>query len=200
MSSGQFEQWQFRAMLEGGLNPEDAQRFTIDTFEDTPENHSAREAVISFMESFCVGPADGKYSDALPFLLLHGPAGVGKTHLCMAIALCFIDYGHRVLYRHTEKLFGDLRSSMGSLDPGSYSRLVNSVTTWELAIIDDIGVENDTKWAMSQLDMIVDERYRFRRPTVLTTNTLDLPARVADRMKEGMIRQITGPSWRGRGK
>ena len=184
-----------RAIDEAGLVPADEALMSFDTFNPEPGNQGAERAGLDFVHEYRVWREKGGRQTPGPFLLLYGPAGVGKTHLCYSIAWEFLDMGERVIYRQAETLFDDLRSSY---DRGNYERILNKYLFWGLAIIDDIGAQSDTPWSMAKLDMIVDHRYRHRLPTVLTTNTLDLPARIADRLKEGRVRQIKGDSWRGR--
>ena len=38
------------------------------------------------------------------------------------------------------------------------------------AIIDDLGVERSTEYAMEQMFFVIDSRYRSRRPMIITTN------------------------------
>ena len=39
-----------------------------------------------------------------------------------------------------------------------------------LLIIDDLGVERSTEYAMEQMFFVIDSRYRSRRPMIITTN------------------------------
>ena len=40
----------------------------------------------------------------------------------------------------------------------------------DLLIIDDLGVERSTDYAMEQMFFVIDSRYRSRRPMIITTN------------------------------
>jgi len=191
---GTYDLWRERAISDAGLIGEDEPTMNLDTFSPSAGNRSALQAAKDFVTEYQEWRTNGGRQIPGPFLLLYGPAGVGKTHLCFGIAWRFLAIGERVLYRQAEELFDNLRASY---ERGSYDRMMERLQTSGLVIIDDIGAQSDTPWSMAKLDMIVDYRYRHRRPMVLTTNTLDLPARIADRLKEGRIRQIKGESWRG---
>ena len=39
-----------------------------------------------------------------------------------------------------------------------------------MLIIDDLGVERSTEYAMEQMFFVIDSRYRSRRPMIITTN------------------------------
>jgi len=189
-----YDSWRERAISEAGLRAEDESLLNLDTFTPTADNRSALKAAKDFVTEYQAWRENGGIQIPGPFMLLYGPAGVGKTHLCNGIAWRFLDLGERVKYWQAEALFDDLRASY---ERGNYERTMKHLLLYGLVIIDDVGAQTDTPWSMAKLDMIVDHRYRYRLPTVLTTNTLDLPARIADRLKEGRIRQIKGESWRG---
>ena len=70
---------------------------------------------------------------------------------------------------------------------------IASFDEYDLLIIDDLGVERSTEYAMEQMFFIIDSRYRSRRPMIVTTNlTLDslqnpldtAHARIYDRLLE----------------
>ena len=47
---------------------------------------------------------------------------------------------------------------------------IASFDEYDLLIIDDLGVERSTEYAMEQMFFIIDSRYRSRRPMIITTN------------------------------
>lgn len=44
------------------------------------------------------------------------------------------------------------------------------IALYDLLIIDDLGVERSTEYAMEQMFFVIDSRYRSRRPMIITTN------------------------------
>lgn len=168
-------------------------RFT--TFRETPGNREALRAVREFMEAIFERHQKGGDYERYPFLLLYGPPGVGKTHLVHAIAWDFIEQGIRCRYYQAEELFDDLRAGF---DGHSYDTKVNYLKKIPVLIIDDVGAQADTVWSMAKLDMVIDYRYRAEGALIITTNTLELPTRILDRLKEGWIEGIEGESWRGK--
>ena len=47
---------------------------------------------------------------------------------------------------------------------------IASLDAYDLLIIDDLGVERSTEYAMEQVFYVVDSRYRSRKPMIITTN------------------------------
>ena len=76
----------------------------------------------------------------------------------------------------------------------------------ELLVIDDLGAERDTDFALEKVYNVVDSRYRAKRPIILTTNlsmeemkeNLDIRyTRIYDRIFEMCYpMQFKGLSWR----
>lgn len=52
--------------------------------------------------------------------------------------------------------------------------LIDHLNTYELLVIDDLGVERDSPFAAEQVFSVIDARARARRPLIVTTNlTMD---------------------------
>ena len=137
------------------------------------------------------------------WLLLMGGYGCGKTHLAAAIANYQLEQGRRMLFVTAPDLLDHLRSSFGlsPYDDESYSSRFEEVRDVPLLILDDLGIESPTPWAMEKLYQIVNHRYNARMPTVITTNhTLDeLEMRLRSRLSDLAVSEqvtITAPDYR----
>ncbi|MBA7683425.1 hypothetical protein ES703_91789 [subsurface metagenome] len=131
-----------------------------------------------------------------PLLLLIGTPGVGKTTIAYAAAWDFLEDGLSVQYWQVEELLNELQANLE--DGKEMGRIWARLRGCDLLILDDLGAHNPTKWRDSQLDALIDFRYREQAPLLLTANKLDLSDRITDRVKEGRTALITGKSWRGR--
>ncbi|MCK9602059.1 MAG: ATP-binding protein [Sphaerochaeta sp.] len=157
------------------------------TFIRTPGNEKAIAAV----EDFLGGNVDP------PLLLLFGTPGLGKSRLALHIAWSYIEDGSGlVLYYQAEDLLNTLQANQ--TDGPAYGRLWRGLKEADLVVLDDVGANNATPWRESQLDAILDFRYREALATVITANKLDIPERMLDRLKEGRTAMLKGDSWRGK--
>ena len=191
---------------------------TFETFELTEENKKAATLCQKYADNFReklprYNPNPGRNG-----LFITGPKGTGKTHLVAAIAnklmnqgipvvcMTMIDLLERIksTYTNTRQRFG------GGYDAAD---VLDAYTDVSLLIIDDLGKEQATEWAISKIYAIINARYEALMPTIITTNysEADLIRRLTpketnddttadaaiDRLREmcGVI-VTTGESWR----
>jgi len=107
-----------------------------------------------------------------PVLLLIGIPGVGKTTIAYAAAWDFLEDGFSVQYWQVEELLNTLQASLE--DGKEMGRIWARLRGCDLLILDDLGAHNPTKWRDSQLDALIDFRYREQAPLLMTANKLDL--------------------------
>lgn len=136
--------------------------------------------------------------EVLPFLTFLGEIGTGKTHLALAIGWEWLEAGKGVLYYHVVKFLDALREGYSRQARDDYNAIISFAENCTLLILDDLGVEKETEWATQQLDYIVDYRYEHCKPLVVTSNLAltKLPPRIADRLREGQVFVLKGPSYR----
>lgn len=135
------------------------------------------------------------------WLLLQGTYGCGKTHLAAAIGHEALRTGHNVLFITVPDLLDHLRNSFTPSADANYDETFERIKSSQLLILDDLGAENPSSWALEKLFQLLNYRYTNRLPTVVTTN-IDL-ARIDPRirsrlMDEDIIRRmvITAPDFR----
>ena len=125
-------------------------------------------------------------------LLLWGNVGTGKTFFAGCIANALLDQGVSVLMTNFARILNAL-SSMGFEDKNKY---IDSFNEYSLLIIDDLGMERTTEFALEQVFNVIDARYRSKLPLIVTTNlTLDelnnpadlAHARIYDRVMERCV-------------
>ncbi len=104
------------------------------------------------------------------WLVLRGGYGCGKTHLAAAIANECVARGFPVLFITVPDLLDHLRAAFAPNAPQSYDERFEEVRNAPLLILDDLGVEYATPWALEKLFQLLNYRYMTHMPTVITTN------------------------------
>lgn len=148
-------------------NLEALKRFTFDTF--CPDGHGLsaerqRNLRAAYQEAV-------SYAQRLQgWLLLMGGYGCGKTHLAAAIANDALSRGIVPLFVTVPDLLDHLRGAFAPEASQSYGDRFEQVRTARLLILDDLGTENATPWALEKLFQLLNYRYMAALPTVITTN------------------------------
>ena len=104
------------------------------------------------------------------WLSLHGPYGVGKTHLAVAAAAERETQGDEVFFATVADLLDYLRSTFAPDSPIAHDDLLDRIRTADVLVLDDMGAERSTPFAEDKLFQIVGYRYDERLPTIITTS------------------------------
>ena len=151
----------------------DFENFETDLWEgDRPEGASwdrslaqAKLVVQGFARNYPAGGETG--------LLLMGPCGVGKTHLAVAALRELMVRGHEARFYDYRELLKDLQASYDPDHPISEMGVLEPVLKTEVLLVDDIGANKPSPWALDTIGHILNKRYNDKRVTLLTTNYLD---------------------------
>lgn len=149
--------------------------FTAHTFDDFDTSidgvEDAFQAALMFAEEVVDSGGDQDESGSKRWLYLHGPCGVGKTHLAVAVAKHAHDY-HRmqVYFDVVPDLLDHLRATFAPGSGTDYDERFAQIRSAQLLVLDDLGTENATPWAKEKLYQIINHRYSERMPTVITSN------------------------------
>lgn len=153
--------------------PEEGQEFTFESFEIRPGTQEAFEAALEL--------AQGQ-RDSLRWLTLIAPWDRGKTHLAIAACRTWLERSEPALYAYVPDMLRDLRRGF---DRDDFDERFNRYCEVPLLVLDDLGVENDTKWVQEILDSIIDHRAVRHLPLIITTNLSadQLPPRIKSRIQ-----------------
>ncbi len=126
------------------------------------------------------------------WLVLRGGYGCGKTHLAAAVANKALERGLPVLFITVPDLLDHLRSAYAPNAATSYGQRFDQVRTAPLLILDDLGTEYATPWALEKLFQLLNFRYMSRLATVITTNhdLEDLDPRLRSRLADSELVEI----------
>lgn len=174
-------------------------KFRESTFEAfRPTKHNARNLKL------CKRYASG-FEEMLvknQGLLFTGNVGVGKTFAAACIANYLLDHCIPVVMTSFVKILELAQGFRGDEE----ERYIRRMNTAKLLIIDDLGAERSTDFALEKVYNIIDSRYRAGLPMILTTNltlaemkeATDIRySRIYDRIFEVCYpMEFTGPSWR----
>ena len=157
-----------RAKLERLSNLGPLTRLTFDSLigdgrnPETAEHRNRFRLAVSTAKDFAANP-DG-------WLILVGPPGCGKTHLGAAIANTRIAMGESTFFAVVPDLLDHLRAAYSPSSEVAYDDLFENVRSAPLLVLDDLGTQSSTPWAMEKLYQLFNYRYNNRLPTVVTTN------------------------------
>lgn len=120
-----------------------------------------------------------------------GNPGTGKNHLAAAICNDLLRRGKTVLIITVADIMSSMRETFNGSSSNSEEKLIDKLSSVDLLVIDEIGVQNESRYEKVLLNQIIDRRTSSRRPTGLLTNldeaglNKQLGERVMDRMKLG---------------
>lgn len=125
------------------------------------------------------------FSLANPSLYLYGGAGLGKTHLALAIAREVLQKGYDVVYVSAQSAF-DAMEKERYAGGDTLSALENA----QLLVLDDLGTECLSPYTASCLYSLVNTRVCRRLPTIYTTNIVrdeDLQRRYTEKLVSRLL-------------
>lgn len=108
------------------------------------------------------------FTCASPSLLFVGATGLGKTYLSACIARAVADRGYSVSYAPVAELLAAFEADKFRPQP-DVSRTADYFSS-DLLILDDLGTEMTTQFAVSALYQLLNSRLLENRPTIVSTN------------------------------
>jgi DNA replication protein DnaC len=131
------------------------------SFATYPTDPEARRAVAIARRWMAGDRLDGAN------LILVGAVGAGKTGLAWSVLRELVDDGESGPFVNARDLLAELRDSYRTGNaPGLYGRALRV----GVLVLDDLGAERPTAWAVEQFARLIDHRYTHLTPTILTSN------------------------------
>ena len=98
-------------------------------------------------------------------LLLYGNQGTGKTFFASCIANYLLFNGEDVILTNMSTIINALMNI--NIDKKEYLERLKAA---DLLVIDDLGAERQSEFALEQVFNVIDSRYRCGKPIIITTN------------------------------
>ena len=167
----------------------------LSSFTQTRDNQKLYTMAQRYVDNF-----EGMYRKSQG-ILFWGTVGTGKSFTAACIANELLDRRVPVIMTSFVKILQNIQG--GSVDEAQYIAQLNRA---RLLIIDDLGTERNTDYALEKVYNVIDSRYLSGKPLILTTN-LTLPEmqeaqdtrykRIYDRIFEMCYPfRVYGNSWR----
>ncbi|TDC30083.1 ATP-binding protein [Micromonospora sp. 15K316] len=135
-----------------------------------------------------------------PSLVLVGPTGTGKTHLCWAAVRQVVEgaaaRGEGLTWEATTH--PDLNAALRPNPTGSHVGVLERFQRADLVFLDDLGAGKQTEWTGDGLHRLVDYRWSHQLPTIYSANAVGDPLvaavgdRVASRLGDAMKVALVG--------
>ena len=142
-----------------------AEAMTFEKFDPAGASNSSREQQRSLRKAY--ETLKQWALDPIGWVVITGSTGSGKTHLSVAVAQTFVDAGREVVFANVAELMDRLRRH-SLTDPEDTT--MQELQDAELLVLDDMGMERMTPFADEKLYLIINYRYEWATPTVITTN------------------------------
>lgn len=114
-------------------------------------------------------------------VFLSGSCGTGKTHLACGLMYEWarqnieikgdeIVYPKRPIFLPAVEFFLQLKATFAQDSSVSEEDVISKYSAAEFLVLDDVGAEKISDWSRQGLYTLIDRRYRYMRPTIITSN------------------------------
>lgn len=132
-----------------------------------------------------------EFENSIASFVFSGKPGTGKNHLAAAIGNELILRGKSVLVVTVADLMTYMKGTFSGDNGTTEESLIHKLSSVDLLVIDEIGVQTESRYEKVIINQIVDRRSSSKRPTGMLSN-LDITGmnqllgeRVMDRMRLG---------------
>lgn len=138
-------------------------RFNDRTFS----NFDQKQDELAFKQCLAYAQRENLFTEEKNGLLILGTVGTGKTHLAASIANYLVEKGIPTQFGTFIDYLESIKREYDAIgQKEELSRLKNTL----MLVIDDLGKEKWSEWTQQVLFDIVNHRYEYRLPIVVTSN------------------------------
>ncbi len=117
--------------------------------------------------------------------LIIGPAGLGKSHICVSIGVRAVEAGYTVLYRSAFDLAEDLAEAAAT---GTRKEVISRLSAVDLLILEDLGLRTLPPTAAEDLLEIFSRRYETGAAIITSNRPIeDFGAVLGDNVAAGIL-------------
>jgi len=162
--------------------------FDISTYK-SKENQKKISMAVKVIE-YWLGNLDAMKENGIGLYLYSYSKGSGKTRMAASIANELIyEKKIQVKFATSLQILNEIKASWDKNDSSiSESKLMHFLSTTEILIVDDFGMEKHKDWMDDKFNDIINYRYNTKKITIFTSNesleALKYDDRIKDRIKE----------------
>lgn len=145
-------------LKEASMMDKKHREITFDKYEVREENKKVFEMAKKYADRF-----QDMYKKNQG-LLLYGPVGTGKSFTAACIGNYLLNNAKPVIMTSFVKILQDIWENDREAE---YITILNSAS---LLIVDDLGTERETDYALEKVYNIIDSRVRANKPMIITSN------------------------------
>lgn len=153
------EMRRLNALRKSSLIEEKFRNATLTNFQRTEENQKLYMVAKRYIDNF------DQMEQENQGLLFYGIVGTGKSYTAACIANELLNNRTSVVMTSFVKILQEIQKPQ--TDESDFMAKLNSP---RLLIIDDLGTERNTEYALEKVYNVIDSRYRVKKPLILTTN------------------------------
>lgn len=137
------------------------------TFDDYKVTNPKQAGAVKIMRAIADRPADFQTSGKT--VVLHGISGTGKTMLATILVQELIKQRKTVQYTTVLRMIRSIRQTFGNKDRDE-QQAIDEYAKCSLLVLEEVGIKTATEYENSILFEILDDRYRYKLPTIITSN------------------------------
>ncbi|QIQ41087.1 MAG: DNA replication protein DnaC [Buchnera aphidicola (Aphis urticata)] len=156
------------------------------SFENYKIEHEGQRKVLKAAKRYAE-----EFNENIASFIFSGRPGTGKNHLASAIGNYLILHGKSILIVTVADLMSNMKGTFSGASNITEENLLHNLSSVDLLMIDEIGMQTESRYEKVIINQIVDRRSSSKRSTGMLSN-LDhkgmkslLGERVIDRMRLG---------------